>query len=251
MVCVIYKISVGNLGFYIGSAKNYNVRLGQHRRSIKKSNLKIHQAIRDNNNEFVMEKLHDFECETNEELRIEERRVYDELKPNLNNNRPYITAEEIREDKNHYNKQYKIDNPNKFKQYYIDNKDKIDKKNKQWMIDNADKVKEKNKQWRTENADKIKERSKEYYNDNKEKRKEKNKQWRTNNADKIKEHSKEYYNDNKDKIREKHKKHYNDKWKKRCSEKINCECGFVITKGCLLRHLTSQRHINGVKIKTE
>ena len=221
MVCVIYKISVGNLGFYIGSAKNYNKRLGQHRRSIKKSNLKIHQAIRDNNNEFVMEKLHDFECETNEELRIEERRVYDELKPNLNNNRPYITAEEIREDKNKYNKQYKIDNPNKFKQYYIDNKDKIDKKNKQWMIDNADKVKEKNKQWRTENADKIKERSK------------------------------EYYNDNKDKIKEKHKQHYNDKWKKRCSEKINCECGFVITKGCLLRHLTSQRHINGVKNKTE
>ena len=251
MVCVIYKISVGNFGFYIGSARNYNVRLGQHRRSLKKSNLKIYQAIRNNNNEFVMEKLHDFDCETNEELRMEERRVYDELNPNLNNNRPYITAEEIREDKNNYNKQYKIDNPDKFKQYYIDNKDKIKEKNKQWRTENADKIKEQNKQFYIDNKTKIKEVNKKWRTENVDKIKEHTKQYRTENADKIKENTKQYYIDNKDKIKEKHKQHYNDKWKKRCSEKINCECGFVITKGCLLRHLTTERHINGVKNKTD
>ena len=101
---------------------------------------------------------------------------------------------------------------------------------------NKKKIKEVNKQWRIDNADKIKEHTKQY---------------RAENLDKIKEHTKQFYIDNRDKIREKHKQHYNDKWKKRCSEKINCECGFVITKGCLLRHLTTQRHINGVKNKTD
>ena len=145
MAC-IYKISVGD-DFYIGSTFDYDERLVNHTSSAKIKHLKLYQAIRDNNNEFVMVKLHDYECETEEELVMEERRVYDEMKPTLNMRRPHITKEERDEaEKKKYQdnkekillqqRQYRQDNAEKLKQYYQDNAEK----KKQYYQDNTEKI---------------------------------------------------------------------------------------------------------------
>jgi len=124
----VYNITVGEIGFYIGSAKDFDKRLTKHNDMLKTSNIKLYKAIRENNGKFVMTKLYDVGYENTVELRIQERKCYDEMKPNLNMYRPHITKEEMKE----YAKQY-------------------------W-IDNADKMKERERQYRIENTDKIKER---------------------------------------------------------------------------------------------
>ena len=139
----VYNITVGEMGFYIGSAKDFDKRLIKHNIDKKTSNYKLYKAIRENGGKFVMTKLYDVEYENTVELRIQERKCYDEMKPNLNMVRPYITKEEIKE--------YK-------KQYYIDNGDKIKERHNKYYLDNTDKIKERTKQYKIDNADKIKER---------------------------------------------------------------------------------------------
>ena len=243
MIGCIYRINVGDYGFYIGSAKNFNERLSHHQTTSKIAYFKIYNAIRDNGGEFVMIKLHDFEYETDEELRIEERRVFDALSPNLNTYRPHITEEEKRE---------------RIKQYNIDNADKIREQKKQWFIDNADKTKERKKQYRIENADKIKAFHKQYRIDNSDKLKEQKKQWsienavilkekrkqyNIDNADKIKERQKQYKIDNADKIKERQKQYKMDN-REQHNKKITCEYGCEVNNRYLSQHIKTQKHIN-------
>ena len=148
MAC-IYKISVGD-EFYIGSTFDYDERLDGHNKRTKTHKQKLYQAIRDNNNEFVMVKLHDYECETEEELVIEERRVYDEMKPTLNMRRPHITEEERDE---------------ATKKQYQDNKEQIILRQRHYQQENAEKI----KQYNQTNAEKIALRMKRYNQINKEK----------------------------------------------------------------------------------
>ena len=120
----IYKITVDK-DFYIGSTWHFNHRLALHKNYSKTDNRKLYKAIRDNNNEFEMTLLYEYECYTDEELRMEERKCYDEMKPTLNMYRPYISEEE----KIEYIKKHK-------KQYYIKNKDNIMIYKKQWRDKN-------------------------------------------------------------------------------------------------------------------
>ena len=149
----VYNITVGDKGFYIGSSEDFDSRLNTHTTNAKTSNIKLYKAIRDNDGKFVMNKLHDFEYENIVELRIEERRCYDEMKPNLNMRRPYVSEEEMKE---------------YIKKWRIDNTDKINQQSKQRYIDNIDKHKEQMKQWYNDNDDKVKEKQKQSYNKNKE-----------------------------------------------------------------------------------
>ena len=128
----IYKIKV-NKDFYIGSTWDFDDRLKLHTSKSKSKNYKLYKAIRDNNNKFEMILLYEYECYTDEELRIEERRCYDELKPNLNSQRPSVSKEEYVEDK---------------KQQYSKYKDSIKKYNKQYCIENKEYILEKEKERR-------------------------------------------------------------------------------------------------------
>jgi len=154
MIGCIYRINVGEFGFYIGSAKDFDERLTTHNDKMKTSHYKLYKAIRENNEKFVMTKLHDFEYETDEELRIEERRVYDALSPNLNMIRPYITEQEMLDHQLNYR---------------IINADKIKQKNKKYYIDNVDRITEQKKHYRSSKADYYSEYDKQYRIDNKEK----------------------------------------------------------------------------------
>ena len=72
--------------------------------------------------------------------------------------------------------------------------------------------------------------NKQYYNDNVEKLNKKSRQYHIDNAEKIKEHHKQYYIDNTEKI------------KKYKSEKIQCECGRLISRRNIVRHRKSKKH---------
>jgi len=86
------------------------------------------------------------------------------------------------------------------------------------------------KDWYQENKEKMKEYNKEYRNDNKEYYKEYHKEYRNENKEKMKEKSKEYRNANKEKISEKSK------------VKMTCECGSVVRKYEIKRHIRSKKH---------
>ena len=201
----VYNITVGDKGIYIGSTHDFDERLTHHNKIAKTSNYKLYKAIRENNGKFVMTKLYDVEYENDVELRIEERKSYDEMKPNLNTNRPHITKEEMKE----YNKQYK-------KQYNIDNYDKVSEQRKQYYIDNIDKIKEQKKQHYNDNSDKIKERINNYYIENKETIQEKQKQYNIKNKERLKEQR---------------------------NKKITCDCGCEASYSNLKRHQQSKRHL--------
>ena len=74
---------------------------------------------------------------------------------------------------------------------------------------------------------------KEYRDDNKEKKKLYDK----NNIEKSREYKKKWKDNNKDKIKE-----YN-------VQKIICECGCEITRGCLSKHRKTKKHNNLLKSK--
>tara|TARA_B110000285_G_scaffold63748_1_gene73334 strand:+ start:80 stop:718 length:639 start_codon:yes stop_codon:yes gene_type:complete len=212
MLGCIYKISVGTDDFYIGSTFDFDERLWKHNGDIKIKKTKLYKAIRDNNCDFNMEKLHDYKCENETELRIEERRVYDELKPTLNMNRPFATTEEHAEHK---------------KQYYKNNAIEINKKAKQYYIDNVDNIKTQKKQYDMDNIEKRIERDREYY---------------LNNAEKVKAKQRQYNLDNAEINNEKARQ-------KRALQRniiIKCECGCDVRKTYLTKHKKTQKHINNI-----
>jgi len=75
------------------------------------------------------------------------------------------------------------------------------------------------KEYRLKNKDNFKEYNKEYNLKNKDKRKEYNKEWYIKNKDKLNEINKEY-----NKV------------------KITCECGSIISRGCVSRHKKTKIH---------
>ena len=124
----IYKITVDK-DFYIGSTWDFNHRLRGHKSFSTFKNTKLYIAIRHNNYKFDMELLYEYECYTDEELRMEEQRCYEELKPTLNTYRPYISKEEKIEVNKQTCKEYYIENKESRlehqNQYYIENKSLI------------------------------------------------------------------------------------------------------------------------------
>ena len=119
--------------------------------------------------------------------------------------------------------------------YWIKELDCINKRiagrtQKQYNQDNKEKINSQIKKWREDNKDKIREQQKKYYQDNKEEIREKNKQYREENKEEIREKKKQYREENKDKI------------KAHRSQKVNCECGTLVTLSNLNRHRKSVKH---------
>lgn len=90
------------------------------------------------------------------------------------------------------------------------------------------------KEYYESNKEIIKKNSKKYYENNKEHCIEINKKYNENNKEKIKEYLKKYHENNKEHL----KQLYSEKRK----EKIACECGCVVCKYNLHRHIQSKKH---------
>jgi len=93
---VIYTIKTDD-GLYVGSTINYHNRKKEHKSKVN-LNCKtllyqnINSAI--NKGDYKIQILHMYPCSNKLELRLEERRVMDELNANLNVYRPYASPEE-------------------------------------------------------------------------------------------------------------------------------------------------------------
>lgn len=90
---------------------------------------------------------------------------------------------------------------------------------KEYQEDNREHIKEYTKLWKEDNKEHIKEFIKEQH-----------KKYRENNKEVIKERNKQY--------RENNKEHINSYY----GEKIKCECGCIVVRGGLPRHLKSVKH---------
>ena len=156
---LIYTITSGD-DFYVGSTKDFTDRWRKHKSNMANKNSheynkKLYQVIRENKNDWNMTIHHEYPCETEEELKKEEQKTMDELKPTLNVWRAY-TSEEQRKERD---KQYSLDNKEHkaeyHKQRYQNNKVKIKEQTAQYRLDNKDKINEWHKQHRLNNRDKI------------------------------------------------------------------------------------------------
>ena len=81
-----------------------------------------------------------------------------------------------------------------------------------------------------------------YYNNNKEKINEKAKKYRDENKEKINEKAKKKYDENKEKENMRKKKYY-DENKEKINKKITCECGSIVSKHHIAKHLRTLKHI--------
>ena len=155
--CVIYTIRTGE-GLYVGSTCNYNNRKHNHKSNInnqnkKTYNLKLYKTIRENDGAWDMQPHSEYPCNSKIEMNIEEERVRQELKADLNSYSCYGV-----DDKNKKDFQ---------KEYYNINKDKIVEYQKDYRQTNKDKKRETDKAYRLANKDKIKQNKREYYLKNK------------------------------------------------------------------------------------
>ena len=186
---IIYTIrSKDNL--YVGSTLNLRTRKWKHKSNTYNENnptynQTLYKTIRANSGEWDMQPYSKYPCNSKVELTIEEERVRQLLKADMNMKSCGTGCS-----RNEYSKQW-----------YEQNKDKINKQTKQ------------------------------YYKQNKAKHNEQMKQWYEQNKDKASEQNKQWYEKNKDKVSERRK------------QKVNCECGCIVTKGNISIHLKSKKHL--------
>jgi hypothetical protein len=152
--------------------------------------------------------VEEFGCNSRNELEARERYWIEQLHPTLNRVIPTRTK----------------------KEHYQENREKVLLKQKQYYIDNRDKI----LQRIHENRDVINEKKKEYRRNNLEKIRDYNKKYREENQDKEKHNitMQTFYINNRDRINEKRK------------QKVPCECGCIVSKCQLTKHLKTLKHSN-------
>ena len=232
---------------YIGSSceKYLSKRWVKHKSNInydRDKNMPLYQKMRELGVEnFYIELIENYPCESQDQLRAREGHYIREM-ATLNKRIETRTEKEWREDNKEYMQEWR-------KQHYQENKTEIDEKAKKYAEENPDKVKQQKKdyyernkeqikeygkEYRKENEELVKERKKDYYERNKEYVKAKTKAYREENIEADKQIKKDYYERNKD--------HLKQKSSERAKEKITCECGEVICKGSISRHIKRQKH---------
>ena len=156
----IYKITPHNCEeFYIGSTTDMKQRESQHITVSKIKTSKVYIKIRECGG-FVMKLLYEYECENEPELRMEEQRCMDMMKPTLNTNRAFTSEEGYIEQKKIYNEKNRDVIIDKAKQHYQKNKDVIIDKATQYYETNKDAIREKKKIYNEKNKDVIREKKK-------------------------------------------------------------------------------------------
>ena len=187
----VYKITPHNCEeFYIGSTTDMKQRESQHITVSKIKTTKVYIKIRECGG-FVMKLLYEYECENETELRMEEQRCIDIMKPILNINRAFTSEEGHIEQRKIYNEK---------------NKDVLREKQKIYAEKNKDAIREKQKIYNEKNREVLSEKHKIYNQKNKDAISGKKKQYAEKNRDVIRERKKIYNEKNRDWIREKRQK---------------------------------------------
>ena len=160
---IIYTIrSKDNL--YVGSTVNFRSRKWDHKSAIynknsPKYNYKLYKIIRENDGLWDMHPYSKYPCNDIVEQGIEEERVRQLLKADLNSQSCGSGCSTDKERKKQYRDQNKDKHREYDKQYYEQNKDKITERINQYRDQNKDKINEQKKQFYKQNKDKIREKA--------------------------------------------------------------------------------------------
>ena len=211
---VMYKFVCNDLTVkdcYVGHTTDMTKRKCQHKSDCnneqgKHHNLKIYQIIRKNGgwSNWSMILIEEFPCKNKPEACKRERELYEELDAKMNMSLPYITQEELKQNK---------------KQYYQDHKEELKQYYKQYYQDHKEDHKQYYKQYREEFKEELKQNKKQH-----------DKKYREANKAEINEKAKNYREANKEQIKEKRKKYL--------KEKIECEfCSKLLQKCSMSRHI--------------
>ena len=177
---IIYTIrSKDNI--YVGSTVNFRSRKNQHKGYIynensPKYNRKLYKTIRENEGIWHMQPYSKYPCKDILELTIEEEKIRQLLKADLNMNSCSTGG---------------LTQKERCKQYYEQHKDYLNEKNKQYNEEHKDELKQYQKQYYEQNKDKIGEQMKQYNDKNKDKKKEYDKQYREQRKDELREKRKQ------------------------------------------------------------
>ena len=140
---IIYTIRSRD-NVYVGSTIDFRARKYLHKSNLynensPKYNYKLYKIIRANECEWDMQPYSKYPCKDKLELTIEEERVRQHLKADLN----YRCCGSGCSTRKQYDKQYYEEHKDEIKQWYEQNKDKINEKKKQWFEEHKDELKEK------------------------------------------------------------------------------------------------------------
>ena len=177
---IIYTIRSRD-SVYVGSTIDFRSRKNQHKGCIynensAKYNVKLYKTIRGNNHEWDMQPYSQYPCNSKMELSIEEERVRQLLKADMNTISCGTGCSTQKE---------------RCKQYYEQHKDYLNEKNKQYNEEHKDELKQYQKQYYEQNKDKIGEQMKQYNDKNKDKKREYDKQYREQRKDELREKRKQ------------------------------------------------------------
>ena len=128
---------------------------------------------------------------------------------------------------------FQLDNPlclNTYRSYVSAEQKKEELK--KYMENNKEHLKECANLYRSNNAERIKAAKKETYAQNSENYAKKAQEYYLKNVEVIKEKHKNYWSENGQKINEKRK------------EKVTCECGTVLSKWNMTKHVKTNKHIS-------
>ena len=177
---LIYTIKSGD-SMYVGSTTDFRRRKSKHKSVIynensKQYNQKIYKTIRGNNYEWVMRPYSQFPCNSKLELTIEEERVRQLLKADMNSYSCGTGCATKKEYQKQYRDEHKDEIEKYKKQYNDQHKDKISERQKEYNDQHKDEIEKYKKQWYEQHKDKLTEKNKQYYEQNKKKLSEKSRQ---------------------------------------------------------------------------
>tara|TARA_E500000331_G_scaffold290337_1_gene286358 strand:+ start:384 stop:1223 length:840 start_codon:yes stop_codon:yes gene_type:complete len=262
---LVHKDDVDNKNVYVGHTTDFRRRKWQHKHCCcnpndeKHNNLK-YQFIRDNGgwDEWIMIEIEKYPCSDVREAEKREREWIEQYKYHLNRHIPTRTQKERHQDNREEIAQYQ-------KEYREKNKEVLSNKKREYQQNNKERLQQYKKEHYEKNKEKIAQKQKEYYENNKTARLEKVKEYREKNKEEISQKKKEYQEKNKEKLQQK-KKEYHEKNKEIISqkkreyheknkeilqqkkgEKVKCECGSEVSKGNLLRHCKTKKHLSKIQ----
>ena len=222
---------------YIGHTVDFRKRKNHHKTTCNNEqdinhNLLLYQFIRENGgwDNWNMINIETRSCNDSLEAKNIERGFIEKLNATLNTNKPIATPEEIKEMKKTYYENNKEKQLSKQKEKYEEKKDFILQRNKKWRDEHIEEQKEYHKKYRENNKEPVSETKKRCYENKKEQYLEKKREYYQNNKAEINIKGKERYERKKEQISEKGK------------EKITCECGLIICRSTLHKHLKTKRH---------
>ena len=243
-----YKIICNDLTIsdcYVGHTIDFRKRKNHHKTTCNNDkdtnhNLILYQFIRENGgwgnwNMIIIETR---SCKDSLEAKSIEREFVEKLNATLNTIRPIAALAEVKEMKKKHYEEHKEEQLAQQKERYEENKEAILERNKKWRKEHV-KEQEYHKSYRENNKDKVAETKKKCYENKKEE---------------YLQNKKEYYQNHKEELNIKRKERY-ERQKEEISAKgkikITCECGDVICKSTLHKHLKTKRHAVNLNQKQE